>query len=209
MPEEIDDDQAVFIGDIGATAIYGAGRADIREGDTVAIVGAGPLGILTAQAAVLDNPSQVLVLERDQARLALAAKIGATPIDIANHHPVMAVADLTDGRGADVVIEAVGLTEAFESSLDLVRRGGRLCVLGVYASETIELQLGVNWIRGVDVRFAGLTPVQGWWEKTRDAIGSGALDPTVVISHRLPLDDAAEGYRLFGAREATKVVLTP
>ena len=135
--------------------------------------------------------------------------MGATVIDVGTEHPVMAVADLTDGRGADVVIEAVGTESAFATSIDLVRRGGRVVVLGVYASETIDFQLGVNWIRSIDIRFAGLTPVHAWWEKAREAIASGGIGPTKVISHRLTLEDAAEGYRLFAAREASKVVLTP
>jgi threonine dehydrogenase-like Zn-dependent dehydrogenase len=79
----------------------------------------------------------------------------------------------------------------------------------VYSSETTELQLGAYWSRALTLRFAGLTPVLAWWGKAAEALARGAVDPTPLISHRLPLEDAAEGYALFDRREATKVVLEP
>jgi threonine dehydrogenase-like Zn-dependent dehydrogenase len=93
--------------------------------------------------------------------------------------------------------------------LDVVRRGGRLIVVGMYTSETVELQLGVAWIRGLDLRFAGETPVHAWWAATMAALVAGDLDPSPLISHRLPLGDAPSGYAVFDRREATKVVLDP
>jgi threonine dehydrogenase-like Zn-dependent dehydrogenase len=82
-------------------------------------------------------------------------------------------------------------------------------VLGVYSSETTELQLGSYWSRALTLRFAGLTPVLGWWERAADALARGEVDPTPLISHRLSLEDAAEGYALFDRGEATKVLLRP
>jgi S-(hydroxymethyl)glutathione dehydrogenase/alcohol dehydrogenase len=90
-----------------------------------------------------------------------------------------------------------------------VRRGGTVVVLGVYSSETIQMQLGAYWSRALTVRFAGLTPVLAWWERATAALERGEVDPTPLISHRLPLEDAAEGYELFDRHEATKVVLEP
>jgi threonine dehydrogenase-like Zn-dependent dehydrogenase len=122
---------------------------------------------------------------------------------------VTALAEATDGRGADVVIDAVGHPAAFEGAIDAVRRGGAVVVLGVYSSETTELQLGAYWSRALTLRFAGLTPVLAWWEQAMAALERGEVDPTPLISHRLPLEDAAEGYAMFDRREATKVVLEP
>jgi threonine dehydrogenase-like Zn-dependent dehydrogenase len=122
---------------------------------------------------------------------------------------VTALAEATDGRGADVVIDAVGHPSAFEGAIDTVRRGGTVVVLGVYSSETTELQLGAYWSRALTLRFAGLTPVLAWWERATTALERGEVDPTPLISHRLPLEDAAEGYALFDRREATKVLLRP
>jgi len=82
-------------------------------------------------------------------------------------------------------------------------------VLGVYSSETTELQLGAYWSRALTLRFAGLTPVLAWWGLAVEILARGEVDPTPLISHRLPLEDAVEGYALFDRREATKVVLEP
>ena len=98
---------------------------------------------------------------------------------------------------------------AFEGAIDTVRRGGTVVVLGVYSSETTELQLGAYWSRALTLRFAGLTPVVSWWRRAMGELARGTVDPTPLISHRLPLEAAAEGYALFDRREATKVVLEP
>jgi threonine dehydrogenase-like Zn-dependent dehydrogenase len=79
----------------------------------------------------------------------------------------------------------------------------------MYTSETVELQLGVSWIRGIQLVFAGETPVHTWWRHTMDAVATGALDPASLISHRLPIAEAPAGYAAFDRREATKVVLDP
>ncbi|MGH2685690.1 MAG: alcohol dehydrogenase catalytic domain-containing protein, partial [Actinomycetota bacterium] len=124
VPEGMDDERAVFVGDILTTGYYGAGIAGIQPGDTVAVIGAGPVGFFAAQAAREHDPADVLVLDMQADRLALAEKVGATPIDVSGRNAQMAVSDRTEGRGADVVIEAVGAVPAFDSALEVVRRGG-------------------------------------------------------------------------------------
>jgi threonine dehydrogenase-like Zn-dependent dehydrogenase len=91
----------------------------------------------------------------------------------------------------------------------VVRRGGRVVIVGVYAGESVDLQLGVYWARALTLRFSGICPVHTWWERAMEEVRSGRIDPTPLISHRLPLEDAVEGYALFDRREATKVVLIP
>jgi len=145
----------------------------------------------------------------DPERLALAERVGAIPVDVTARHPATALAEATEGRGADVVIEAVGSPTAFESAVNVVRRGGRVVVVGVYAGETVEVQLGVYWARALDLRFVGLCPVHAWWERALAEVVAGTIDPTPLISHRLSLEDAPRGYQLFDRREATKVVLIP
>ncbi|HZK50583.1 MAG TPA: glutathione-dependent formaldehyde dehydrogenase, partial [Actinomycetota bacterium] len=90
-----------------------------------------------------------------------------------------------------------------------VREGGRVVVLGVYGAERMDLAMGRAWVSGLDLRFAGMANVQGHWSEALDAVNSGEIDPTALITHRLSLDDAAEGYELFASQEAMKVVLTP
>lgn len=209
IPDALDDERALFLGDVLTTGVYGAAVPAIRPGDTVAVVGAGPIGFFCAQAALLHEPARVLVLDRDAARLDLARSIGAEPIDVTARHAQVAVEAVTEGRGADVAIEAVGTPEAFASAIDVVRSGGRVSVVGMFTSETFPAQLGIWWARSLDVRFAGICPVHTWWESARDAVLAGRIDPLPIISHRLPLDDAAHGYDLFASRRATKVVLRP
>jgi threonine dehydrogenase-like Zn-dependent dehydrogenase len=151
----------------------------------------------------------VVVLDREPDRLALGAAAGARAVNVDERNPEMALAALTGDRGADVVIEAVGHPSAFTSALDVVRRGGRIVVVGMYAGETTELQLGIWWARGLDVRFAGVCPVHTYWERAMQGLVDGTLDPRPLISHRLPLADAQRAYEAFDAHAATKVLLSP
>lgn len=209
IPDTLDDERALFLGDILTTGYYAASLGGISAGDTVAVVGAGPLGFFCAQAAAALDAAHVFVIDPEPARLELAASVGATPVDPAQRHPQMAVAEVTDGRGADVVLEAVGNPDAFSSAVMLARPGGTVVVSGVYAGETAEIQLGVYWTRALTLRFSGLCPIHAWWDRALKAVTDGRIDPSPLISHRLPLEDAALGYGLFDRREATKVVLVP
>ena len=209
IPDGMDDDRALFVGDILTTGYYGAAIAGIRPGDTVAVIGAGPVGFFAAQAARLHDPADVLVLDTQADRLQLAEKVGATPIDVGERNAQMAVAERTGGRGADVVIEAVGAVPAFESAIEVVRSGGTVCVIGMYVTESTDFQLGMMWFRMLRFVFGGICPIHAWWERAMQALQDGSIDPLPIISHTLPLADAARGYELFDRREATKVLLKP
>lgn len=209
IPDGMDDERAVFVGDILTTAFYGASIAGIRPGDTVAVIGAGPVGFFTAQAALLHDPKEVLVLDTQADRLQLAEKIGAVPINVSERNAQMAVADRTDGRGADVVIEAVGAVPAFESAQEVVRSGGTVCVMGMYVTESTEIQLGMAWFRMLKFVFGGICPIHAWWEQAMQAVADGKIDPLPIISHTLSLEEAPKGYEMFDRREATKVLLKP
>jgi threonine dehydrogenase-like Zn-dependent dehydrogenase len=209
VPEGMEDERALFVGDILTTGVYGAAIAGIQPGDTVAVIGAGPVGFFAAQAARLHDPAQVLVLDMMEDRLGLVEKVGATPINVKEKNAETAVSALTEGRGADVVIEAVGAVPAFQSAIDVVRRGGTICVVGMYVTESTELQLGISWFRQLKIVFSGVCPIHAWWDRAIQAVADGTIDPLPIISHRLSLDEAPKGYELFDKREATKVVLTP
>lgn len=209
VPEGLDDERAVFLADVLTTGFYGATLAATTADETLAVVGAGPVGVCAVQAARALGAGRVVALDREPGRLALAEAAGAVPVHIGKRNPSMALAEMTGDRGADVVIEAVGHPDAFESAIDVVRRGGRVVVLGMYAGEVAEVALGVYWARALDVRFSGVCPVHAWWERTRDALVAGDLDPLPLVTHRLPLERAAEGYELFDRRKAVKVLLSP
>jgi threonine dehydrogenase-like Zn-dependent dehydrogenase len=209
VPQEMDDERALFVGDILTTGVYGAAIAGIQPGDTVAVIGAGPVGFFAAQAARLHDPSQVAVLDIQPDRLELLAEMGFTVVNAKERNPQTALGELTEGRGADVVIEAVGSVSGFETALESVRSGGTVCVIGMYVTETVEFQLGVMWSRGLRFVFGGITPIHAWWDRAMAAVAEGEIDPLPIISHTLPLAEAAKGYELFDRREATKVVLKP
>ena len=208
VPDGLEDDRALFVGDALTTGVYAAGLAEISDGDVVAVVGAGPVGFFCAQAA-LPSAASVLALDLDPSRLSIAERIGAIPVDVSARNAQTAVDEHTQGRGADIVIEAVGTPAAFERSVDIVRRGGTVVVMGVYTSELVQAQIGVWWIRALQIRFAGTTPVHAWWERAMAEVQAGRLDPLPIVSHRLPLDEAARGYELLDTRQATKVLLEP
>ena len=209
IPEAMEDERAVFVGDILTTGYYGAAIAGIRPGDSVAVVGAGPVGFFVAQAARLHGPGQIMVLDMQRDRLDLLTRMGFTPIDVVASNAQSAVFERTEGRGADVVIEAVGAVPAFETAVDVVRRGGTVAVIGMYVSESTELQLGVVWTRTLRLVFGGICPVHAWWDRAMEAVVAEKIDPLPIVSHTLPLDDAPKGYDLFDAKEATKVLLKP
>jgi threonine dehydrogenase-like Zn-dependent dehydrogenase len=209
LPESIDDERGVFVGDALTTAYYVASIGQIQAGDTVAVVGAGPIGYFCVQSAFALGAGRVLSLDRVASRLELVSSAGAEPIDVTERHPVTAVAEASGGRGADVVLEAVGNAEAYGTAIEAVRRGGRVVLVGVYADEIVDVQLGVYWARGLTLRFAGLTPIHSMWERVLTEVEGGRLDPTPIVSHRLPLEDAVQGYELFDRREATQVLLAP
>jgi threonine dehydrogenase-like Zn-dependent dehydrogenase len=209
IPDGMEDERALFVGDILTTGYYGTAIAGIGPEDTVAVVGAGPVGFFCVQAAFVHGARSVLALDRLEDRLSLAGKFGAIPINVAESNPHMAVSDLTEGRGADVVIEAVGHPSSYETAIDVVRRGGTISVVGVFVSEQVQVPLGVYWARALRVLFAGICPVHAWWERAMEAVRTGAIDPLPIISHVLPLEEAVRGYELFDSRQATKVVLKP
>jgi threonine dehydrogenase-like Zn-dependent dehydrogenase len=209
VPDDLDDEHALFLGDVLTTGVYGASLPEIRDGETVAVVGAGPVGFFCIQAARALGAGEVLAIDLEPDRLALAEKLGAIPINARDRNPQTALDEVTDGRGADVVIEAVGSPAGFERALDVVRRGGRVSVVGMFTSEMVSAQIGVWWVRAIDVRFAGICPVHAWWELARSEVRSGRIDPLPIISHRLRLEEAPLGYELFDARRASKVLLRP
>lgn len=205
----LSDEEALFGGDILATGFYAAALSEIARGDVVAVIGGGPIGYFTALAARRYGPARVLVLDRDPNRVAFAHSLGLDAADVSETAPEAVIAGMTEGAMADVVVEAVGSLDALKSAMLCARDGGRITVVGVYGTERYELPTGVVWVRGLDLRWSGMANVHAHWEEALFAVAKGELDPTAVITHRLPLEEAEQGYELFSARAAMKVVLTP
>ena len=119
------------------------------------------------------------------------------------------LAEATDDRGADVAIDAVGATDAYTAATAVVRRGGRVVVAGVYAGESVELQLGVAWARALELRFTGICPVHREWREVMRRVEERTIDPLPLVSDRISLDEAVAGYERFDRRLATKVLIEP
>ena len=206
VPAGLSSEQALFAGDILTTGWYAASLGDIKPGDSVLVVGAGPVGTFAQAAARALGAGQVIAVDMVQSRLDLAASLGSVTINSTERSPAVALDDLAPG-GADVVIETVGLPPALITAIDCVRPGGTVSVIGVHTEFEWPLPLGNLFTRNITLRFGGSCNVQGYWDRALDAVRQGLVDPTVIISHRMPLEDAAEGYRLFESKQAMKVVL--
>lgn len=209
VPAGVDDDRAVFVGDVLTTGLHAASLAEAGPEDVVAVFGAGPLGWCAAASLRAFGVERVFLLDLEPRRLMLAADAGATPLHVGERSAESALAEFTDDRGADVAIDAVGAPDAYLAATMVVRRGGRVVVAGVYAGESVELQLGVAWARALDVRFTGICPVHRNWHQVMRRVEAGELDPLPLVSDRIPLEDAPSGYERFDRREATKVLIEP
>jgi threonine dehydrogenase-like Zn-dependent dehydrogenase len=205
----LSDEQALFAGDIFSTGYDAVAEARIEEGETVVIQGCGPVGLFAIQAARIYRPGALYAIDTVDSRLEMAQSFGATPVNAREVHVPTFIQDATGGRGADVVVECVGALPAFDAAIDIVRPGGRLSVIGVYSEPEHTIPMSLIFTKAIDVKFCGTANVIGRWDEVLRLIREGAVDPTAIISHRLNLSDAMVGYRLFEAREAMKVVLTP
>src|SRR5216684_1070577 len=208
IPDGMSDEQAIFVGDILSTGMFAADRAEIHPGDVVAVIGAGPVGLMATMCAQLFGPARVLVVDMVESRLEVAQELGGTPINAARAHPVEAIAGYTGGIGADSSIEAVGLTATVDTAIQCVRGGGTISVVGVPSEFTADFNYYHMWEKALTFR-SGRCNVQKYMRPLLDLIASGRLKPEMIISHRMKLDQAADAYKMFDAREATKIVLTP
>jgi threonine dehydrogenase-like Zn-dependent dehydrogenase len=208
IPAGMSDEQAIFVGDILSTGFFAAERAEIKPGDAVAVIGAGPVGLMSAMSANLFGPAKVFVVDMVDSRLELAQEVGAIPINAKAVHPVEAILTATGGLGADSSIEAVGAMSAVETAIRSVRGGGTVSMVGVPAVVNGEFPYYPVWEKSLTFR-SGICNVFPNMRPLLDLIAAGKLHPEKIISHRMKLDQAEEAYRIFDAREATKIVLTP
>lgn len=211
LPGWISDDQAILMTDVLPTGAFAARNAAIEPGDTVVVVGLGPIGLSAVANALTYGPARVLAFEHQADRRRRAAALGAEVYD-SSAAPVSAqVAELTSGRGADCVIEAVGNDATLIESMRSARVGGTVSVIGLFTGATVPLNPLELGIRNLTLRF-GTTDVPLMWDRTFPLLERGELDLGAdVLTHRLPLDRAAEGYEIFSDRRDNvfKVVFDP
>jgi alcohol dehydrogenase len=209
VPDALSDEQVLFLADILPTAFeVGVLNGGIEPGDTVAIVGAGPIGLAAIMTAKLFTPGHIVAIDIDDARLECAREFGAdVTINNSSNNALAEVMELTDGLGVDVAIEAVGIPSTFELCTELVRPGGRVANVGVHG-HSATLHLETLWIRDVTIK-TGLVDTFST-AKLLKLISDGKLDATAFATHRFPLSETMSAYDTFGdaaATHALKVVL--
>jgi len=210
VPAELSDEQVLFLADILPTSFeVGVLNGMVAPGDVVAVVGAGPIGLAGILTAQLYTPGKIVAIDLADSRLAGARRFGAD-VTINNGHEdaLAAVMEMTDGLGADVAFEAVGVPESFELCTALIRPGGRVANIGVHG-RSATLHLETLWIRDVTVT-TGLVDTYSIPQLMR-LISSGRLDPSLFATHRFPLGATMDAYDTFAnaaETNALKVVLS-
>lgn len=207
VPEGMSAETALFAGDVMGTGYHAIAHAGMREGDAVAVLGLGPVGLCAVQAAVAGGATQVFAVDSVEQRLELAAQFGATPIHLTEGDPKREVRAATEGRGADVVVEAVGQPAAVDAAISLARNAGTVSGIGVQVGKA-EMNLGLAWLKGLDLRL-GQANVIAHLDRVLALLDSGKLDPTPLVTHHMKLDEAVEAYDIYDRREALKILLTP
>jgi threonine dehydrogenase-like Zn-dependent dehydrogenase len=210
IPEGISVEQAVLLTDILPTGYLGAQRADISPGDTVVVIGLGPVGVFALQCAQLYGPSRILAVDMVPDRLARAAALGADPIDASDGGTVAKVLEATGGRGAQSVIEAVGADASVTDAIFCAAPGGTISVIGVNLNFAFPFPVPVALMKRLTFRVT-IAAIPTTWPALFPLVQSGKLRPEEVFTHRMALSEAAEAYRIFEAREdgVLKVLLDP
>ncbi len=209
VPAQLSDEQVLFLADILPTSFeVGVLNGMVAPGDTVAIVGAGPIGLAAILTARLYTPGRIVAIDLADSRLESATRFGAdTTINNGREDAVARVMELTDGLGADSAFEAVGVPQTFELATELIRPGGRVANIGVHGKPA-NLHLEKLWIRDVTIT-TGLVDTFSIPQLMR-LIASGRLDPSLFATHRFPLGDTMDAYDVFADAANTgalKVVL--
>ena len=210
IAEGADEEALVMLSDILPTGFeIGVLAGQVKPGDTVAIVGAGPIGMATLLTARFYSPARIIMIDMDPNRLELARRFGATDsIDGRDGKAIEQLMAMTDGKGVDVAIEAVGIPATFDVCQEAVAAGGHIANIGVHG-KSVELHLEKLWIRNITLT-TGLVSTNTI-PMLRQTVQAGTLQPAQLITHRFPLNDIIEAYRVFGdaAKEkAMKVILT-
>ena len=235
VPEDLPDDKVLFLSDIFPTGYMGAEMCGIEPGDTIAVWGAGPVGLFAMKSAYLLGAERVIAIDRLPYRLRMAAeKTGAIPVNYQETSVLETLKEMTGGRGPDKCIDAVGMEAhahgllyaydrakqammletdrpiALREAILACRNGGTVSVIGVYAGFIDKFPMGAVMNRSLTIR-SGQCHVQRYMRLLLERIVNGEIDPSMVITHRLPLEQAARGYAMFRNKEdnCEKVVLKP
>jgi 2-desacetyl-2-hydroxyethyl bacteriochlorophyllide A dehydrogenase len=210
VPDSLSDEKAIFVGDIFSTGYFCADRGEIKPGDVVAVVGSGPVGLFTQMAALTFDPKMVLAIDQMPERLEMSKKIGAVPVDMSKEDAAEVIKSHTEGRGADVVLEAVGIEASLKSTFRYVRAAGTISAVGMYTEPEFPFPMFMSFLRDITFKI-GVAPVRRYMAQMLKLIEAGKADPSAIITHTMSLDDAPRGYDIFTNRKENciKVLLKP
>ena len=234
VPDQLEDDKVLFLSDILPTGWMAAEHAEIEPGDTVAVWGCGPVGLFAIQSALIMGAHRVIAIDHYPRRLQLAKQMGADVLDYREVEVLEAIKEMTGGMGPDAVIDCVGMEShgmAIDNIVDTVkahaflgterphalrqaiiacRKGGRVSIPGVYGGFADKFPLGQVMEKGLTIK-TGQTHMQRYLKPLLDLIREDKVDTTFLISHREPLEKAAEMYRHWHDEQDTytKIVLKP
>jgi len=210
VPAELTDHDAIFLGDILSTGYFCAENGGIRPGDTVAVFGAGPVGLLAMQSAQLFGPARLFAIDRVDYRLKLAEEFGAEPVNVDRGDPAEQLRALTGGRGPDVVLECVGHETPFTQAIQAVRAGGTVASVGVYVETTLGFPAREAFFKDLTLKM-GICNARNYMTPLLPLVQVGKLKPSRIITHTMALGEAPKGYAIFDRKEdrAIKVMLRP
>ncbi|WP_374369217.1 NAD(P)-dependent alcohol dehydrogenase [Dongia sp.] len=213
IPDALADEQVLMCPDIMSTGFSGAESGKVRIGDVVAVFAQGPIGLCATAGARLMGATTIIGVDAVPARMEIARKMGADHVvDFTKGDVVEEIMRLTDGRGVDVAIEALGRSETFEAALRVIRPGGTLSSLGVYSGD-LKIPLDA-FLAGLGDHTIVTTLCPGGKERMRrlmEVIAGGRLDTRPLVTHRFPLDRIEEAYELFANQRdgVLKVAISP
>ena len=201
VPDALSDEDVLLLADIASTGFAAAESGRVRLGDTVAVFAQGPIGLCATLGARLMGASEILAVDSDPSRLKMARRFGASAVLLAEGDVVREINDLTNGRGVDVAIEALGIQETFENALHVLRPGGTLSSVGVYSGHLrIPLE---GFAAGLGDHTIVTTLCPGGKERMHRLmrlVAARRIDLTPLLTHVFPFEEIGLAYELFGAR---------
>jgi len=209
VPERIEDEKLLFLGDVFSTAYFCAECGDIKPGQTVVIFGDGPLGLLAVSSARLFSPSKIIAVGHHDYRLAMAKDAGADfVVNSSNEDAVERIMEITGGIGADAALECIGSQDALLETFKVVRPGGVISFIGLFL-EPVPIPMLDFYLKNFTLR-GGVCPAKNYIPKLLPLIDQGKIDPSFIISHDISLSDTPKGYEIMDKRteNAVKVVLS-
>lgn len=210
IPDEVSDETAVFVADMLATGYFAVREAGIAPGDTLAVIGAGPVGLSAAHVARLWSPSKIILIGRRANRLETGREVGAThTIDSDGDGVVDQVQELTGGRGVTAVVETAGNPGAIRTAAQIVELGGTLSLVSAYPGDNFEFPMQTVNMKSLKIR-GGLTDVTNM-RLLMDLVTAGKLDPSPLATHRMPLSKLEEAFSIFAQKRENvlKIILQP